>query len=69
VKFDPSLPQDGINVTHTHPLREALLLVLGVVIVAAAIAATLAVAVDFAAPRIPATLEARLFSGWIGGGE
>ena len=69
MKFDPSLPQDGINVTPTHPLREALLLVLGVVIVAAAIAATLAVAVDFAAPRIPATLEVRLFSGWFDGEE
>jgi Zn-dependent protease with chaperone function len=67
VKFDPSLPHDGINVSATHPLREALLLVLGVVAVAAAIAATLAVAVEFAVPRIPATLEARLFSGWIGG--
>jgi Zn-dependent protease with chaperone function len=67
VKFDPSLPQDGINVSRTHPLREALLLVLGVIAVAAAIAATLAVVVDFAAPRIPVGLEARLFSGWIGG--
>jgi Zn-dependent protease with chaperone function len=67
VKFDPSLPHDGINVSRTHPLREALLLVLGVVAVATAIAAMLAVAFDFVAPRIPAALEARLFSGWIGG--
>jgi Zn-dependent protease with chaperone function len=66
VKFDPSLPRDGINVSRTHPLREALLLVLGVMAVAAVIAAALAVVVDFAAPRIPAALEARLFSGWFG---
>jgi len=67
VKFDPSLPRDGINVSRMHLLREALLLVLGVMAGAAAIAATLAVAVDFAAPRIPAALEVRLFSLWSGG--
>ena len=67
MKFDPSLPRDGINVSRTHPLREALLLVLGVVAVAAAITATLAVAVDFAAPRIPTALETRLFSSWFSG--
>ena len=67
MKFDPSLPHDGINVSREHPLREALVLVLGVIVVAAAIAATLAVAVDVAAPRIPASLEVRLFSGWFDG--
>jgi Zn-dependent protease with chaperone function len=69
VKFDPSLPHDGINVSSTHPLREACVLVLGVVAITAAIAATLAVAIDFAAPRIPASLEVRLFSGWFDGGS
>jgi len=64
VKFDPSLPKDGINVSRTHPLREALLLVGAVVAIAAAIAVAVALAVDLAAPRIPIGLEARLFSGW-----
>jgi len=64
VKFDPSLPEDGINVSHTHPLREALLLVGGVIAIAAALAVALAVAIDLAAPHIPVELEARLFSGW-----
>jgi len=64
VKFDPSLPEDGFNVSRAHPLREALLLVGGVVAIGAAIAAALAVAIDFAAPHIPIALEARLFSGW-----
>ena len=36
MKFDPSLPRDGINVSRTHPLREALVLVLGVVVAAGA---------------------------------
>jgi len=37
VKFDPSLPEDGVNVSHTHPLREALLLVGGVAAIAIAL--------------------------------
>jgi len=64
VSFDPSLPRDGINVSPTHPLREALVLVVGVVVVAAVVAMALAFIVDLAAPRIPASLEARLFSSW-----
>jgi Zn-dependent protease with chaperone function len=64
VKFDPSLPEDGINVSHTHPLREALVLVGGVVAIAAVVALTLSIAVDLAAPRIPVELEVRWFSGW-----
>jgi len=64
VKFDSSLPEDGINVSRAHPLREALLLVGGVVAIAAAVAVAIAVAIDLAAPHIPIELEARLFSGW-----
>ena len=64
MKFDPSLPKDGINVSRAHPLREALLLVGGVVAIGAAVAVAVAVAVDLAAPHIPIELEARLFSGW-----
>ncbi len=65
MKFKPSLPEDGINVSHTHPLREALLLVGAVVAIGAAVATAVAVSVDLAAPHIPIELEARLFSGWI----
>jgi Zn-dependent protease with chaperone function len=64
VKFDPSLPKDGINVSRAHPLREALLLVGGVTAIAVAFAVAVAVAVDLAAPYMPIELEARLFSGW-----
>jgi Zn-dependent protease with chaperone function len=64
VKFDPSLPEDGINVSRAHPLREALLLVGGVVAISAAAAVAVAVAADLVAPHIPIELEARLFSGW-----
>jgi hypothetical protein len=64
VKFDPSIPEDGINVSRTHPLREALVLVGGVAAIAIAVAFAAAVAVDLAAPHIPIGLEVRLFSGW-----
>ncbi len=64
MKFDPSLPEDGINVSRTHPLREALLLVGGVAAIALAVAAVAAVSVDLVAPHIPIELEVRLFSGW-----
>ena len=64
MKFDPSLPEDGINVSRAHPLREALLLVGGVVAIGAAAAVAVAVAADLAVPHIPIELEARLFSGW-----
>ncbi len=67
MSFDPSLPKDGINVTPTHPLREGLLLVVGVAAVAAGLAAMLAVATDLLVPRVPPRLEARLFSGWFDG--
>jgi Zn-dependent protease with chaperone function len=64
VKFDPSLPEDGNSVSRKHALREALLLVGGVVAIGAAAAVAVAVAVDLAAPHIPIKFEARLFSGW-----
>jgi Zn-dependent protease with chaperone function len=64
VKFDPSLPEDGINVSRVHPLREALLLVGGVVAIGVAVAVAVAVLADLAVPHIPIELEARLFSGW-----
>jgi Zn-dependent protease with chaperone function len=65
VKFDPSLPEDGINVSRAHPLREALLLVGGVVAIVVGVAAAVSIAIDLAAPHIPAEVEARVFSGWI----
>jgi Zn-dependent protease with chaperone function len=65
VKFDPSLPEDGINVSRAHPLREALLLVGGVVAITVGVAVAVAIAIDLAVPHIPAEVEARVFSGWI----
>jgi Zn-dependent protease with chaperone function len=65
VSFDPSLPNDEINVTKTHPLKEAVTLVVGVVIVTVVLAIGIGWAVDFVAPRISPALEMKLFAGWL----
>ena len=67
MSFDPSLPDDGFNVSRTHPLREALTLIVGVLVVAAGVAFAIGLAVDLVAPYIPPAVEVRLFGGWFGG--
>lgn len=68
MSFDPSLPTEGINVSPTHPLREALVLVLGAIAIAIATVASIGVIVDFAAPRISPESEIRWFSDWFDAG-
>jgi Zn-dependent protease with chaperone function len=63
VSFDPSLPEEGANVSPTHPLREAALLVGGLVGVAVLLALALALLVDLLVPHLPPRLESRLFGG------
>jgi len=62
MNFDPSLPDEGINVSRSHPLREALLLVLGVIGVTVAVVASIGFAVDWVAPLIPPDAEVYLFA-------
>jgi Zn-dependent protease with chaperone function len=61
VKFDPALPDDSVNVVATHPLRDAATLVAGIVAVVVVLMVVLAGVVELAVPRIPASLEARIF--------
>jgi Zn-dependent protease with chaperone function len=66
VKFDPSLPDDRVNVSDTHPLKEALTLVAGVMGVSFVLFFGAALAIDAIVPRIPPSFEARIFGGdWI----
>jgi len=66
VTFDPSLPDGDVNVSHTHPLREALVLVAGVAGVGIALFLAIAMSVEILVPWIPPSFEARIFSGeWI----
>jgi predicted Zn-dependent protease len=62
VKFDPKLPADGINVSGTHPLREAAVLVAGIVGAVVAFAFAVGLAVDRLVPHVPPSWERRLFS-------
>ncbi len=62
--FDPSLPTEGINVSRVHPLREALILVFGVIGVTVATVASIGFVVDWVAPSIPPKYEVYLFSDW-----
>ncbi len=62
MSFDPSLPDDRVNVSNTHPLREALVLVVGLVGVVAVLALGIGLAIDALVPLLPPGLESRLFS-------
>ena len=52
MNFDPSLPDDEVNVSGTHPLREALVLVAGIAGVGLALFAVIAMAVEAAREKI-----------------
>jgi Zn-dependent protease with chaperone function len=62
VKFDPSLPDAGVNVSPTHPVREALVLVAGVGGGIALLFAMLAFAIETLVAWIPPAVEAKIFS-------
>jgi Zn-dependent protease with chaperone function len=70
VSFHPSLPEDGVNVSRVHPLREAALLTAGVVALGAVLVIAVAVAIDLVVPHLSPDLEVRIFSpSWLIDGE
>jgi Zn-dependent protease with chaperone function len=62
VKFDPALPDDTVNVGATHPLREAVTLIVGIALVGFLAFVALAAVVELVVPRISPGLEVRIFS-------
>lgn len=62
MNFDPSLPDDEVNVSATHPLREALVLVAGIAGAGFALFIVIALAVEVLVPWIPTSFEVRVFS-------
>lgn len=60
MRFDPGLPDERVNVSPEHPVREAAVLVGGIVAIAVATVAAVALAVDRLVPLVPPRLEARL---------
>jgi Zn-dependent protease with chaperone function len=66
VSFDPALPDEEVNVSRTHPLREAALLVGGLLGVVVLFALVTAFAVDLVVPWLPPRFEMKIFSGiWL----
>ncbi len=64
MKFVPKAPREGINVSKTHPLKEALTLLLGISVVLAVLTAIIAWHVDWLVSLIPPEAEARAFESF-----
>lgn len=62
MRFDDQLPDDQVNFSREHPLRDAALLALGVIGLCVVIVFVIAGAINLAVPLIPPSLEARVFS-------
>jgi Zn-dependent protease with chaperone function len=61
VSFDPSLPDDQVNVSHSHPAREAALLIAGLLAAVTLVVLGVGEIIDRVVPRLPPALELRLF--------
>jgi Zn-dependent protease with chaperone function len=62
VSFDPRLPRDDVNVSRTHPLREAAWLLAGAAAAGLLLAGLAFAATEVASRWLPPGLEARLFA-------
>lgn len=65
MEFDPRLPDEGINTSEEHPLREFAVLLAGLGAAMVACIAIAALAIDRLVPMLPPALEARWFGGWL----
>lgn len=63
MRFDPKLPDDGVNISEQRPLRDVVLLVAGVSAVAIFGVLAIGFTLDGLVPYIPTTWEQRLFAG------
>jgi len=61
MEFRPRVPREDVNVSPTHPLREAATLVVGVAVVIVLAVTLLAWTVDLLVTWIPPETEARVF--------
>ncbi len=64
MKFDPRLPDKGINVSHDRPIREALLLIAGVTGALAVLIIVLSFTIDRLVPFVPPSVETWMFSAF-----
>jgi Zn-dependent protease with chaperone function len=65
MRFVARQPQDGINVSSTHPLVEAGTLVVGLTAIFVVIAVALVFMIEIALWFVSAEDEAKLFDGWL----
>lgn len=62
MNYQPSLPENNVNVSHSHPLREFFLLLSGIVAILVLAFWFLGFLVDYAVEFIPPEKEAELFA-------
>jgi len=67
MRFEPRAPREGINVSREHPLREAALLVAGLVGVLVLAGVVITLGVDLAVRLIPPDFESRAFQAFAPG--
>lgn len=63
MRFQPKTPKEGINYSSENPLKEVLILVAGVSLVAGFIFFCVGQAIELAIPRIPSRWESKVFQG------
>lgn len=61
MNFEPRLPRDDVNVTPRHPLKEGVVLVVGVVVVVTVLLGLATFLVDRLVPYLPQSWEASIF--------
>ena len=66
MEFEGRLPEEGVNVSPEHPMRELFVLVGGLLGTVVVFVVVVAVSIDLLVPLLPPELEVRLFAGeWL----
>ncbi len=66
MRFDPALPDEGINVSQSHPVKEVITLVSGIIVVGLTVSLIIATAVEWVVPLIPVSWEMKMAGWWSG---
>lgn len=62
MRFESNLPDDSVNMGEGSPVREAGLLIVGVITTALVVTTALALSIEAIVPLVPPSLEVRVFS-------
>jgi Zn-dependent protease with chaperone function len=69
MEYDGRLPEEGINTSPEHPLRELAVLIGGVIGVAVVFTVVAALSIDRLVPLLSPELEVRIFGSWLAPGD